>query len=294
MSRSGLTLVTGGSGFIGSHILLSSPVPVRALVHNNEVGGVVQERIYGSLLDSNTNFDKWLDGVVRVIHAARPSAGRSIRRYQIGKRTRGSAISMLEALEGSEVGSITVVHGSLSYGDRGNEMVGIDSALAPKGYAKAYSIGEKPWLDFLGDGGSIHVVRAPWVLGPGSWFSMLYSGDTIPVIEGGENWMSIISVDSLADYLWSLDGAEAGVMHPPLTCRCRQVDFARALARVRGCETTSVTSSQVIRRFGKMAAESILCSVRMDDGRGLESEGESAMRMMEDYLLSIESGSSNT
>ena len=209
----------------------------------------------------------------------------------MANRTRKAIKSMISAIEESSVSSTVVLHGSLSYGDRGEEIVAIDSKLNPKGYSKAYSIGERPWIKYFEQGGDVKIVRLPWILGPGSWFNMLYAGDIIPIINGGRQWMSLVWINTLSDYIWSLIDKKAGIFHPPLTYTCRQADFARLVAEARGLDTTSVSESELIRRYGRMVTESLLCSVRIDDSRGMKSESELSMQNIRSYLHSLSSDS---
>ena len=282
-----ITFVTGGSGFTGSRIIQSSNSNIRALVHNHEVAGSNITKVYGSLFDGKSNFRKWLHGVNYVIHAARPSSGKALGRYFMANRTRKAVKSMISVIEESSVSSTIVLHGSLSYGDRGEEIVETDSKLNPKGYSKAYSIGEKPWIEYLEHGGDVKIVRCPWILGPGSWFNMLYAGDTIPIIDGGRQWMSLVSINSLSDFVWSLFDQKPGIFHPSLTYRCRQADFARLVAEARGMDTTSVSKSELIKKYGRMVTESLLCSIRVDDSRGVESESDLSMQNIGSYLHSL-------
>lgn len=99
--------------------------------------------------------------------------------------------------------------------------------------------------------------------------------------------MSLVSVESLSEFVWSLEGKGPGVFHPPLICRCRQSDFARMVARVRGVEATGVSRSQLVRKIGRIATESVLCSIRIDDGREMRSESGSSLEELENYVLSI-------
>ena len=283
----GITFVTGGSGFIGSRIIQASTTDIRALVHKRDVESDKIDRVYGNLLTEQNQFGKWIDGVRSVIHSARPSSGNAIGRYWISRRTRKATGKMISAIKNSNISSTIVLHGSLSYGNRDEDLVSTNSELNPIGYSKAYSIGEKPWLDYLDSGGDVKIVRAPWVIGPGSWFDMLYRGDIVPVVEGGSHWMSLVSVESLADFTWSIVDARPGVYHPPLLYRCRQSEFANLVGEIRGMETTEISSSDIARKYGKMVSESISSSIRIDDGNSMVSESEYSNQSLRNYLISL-------
>jgi len=289
----GRTLVTGGSGFIGSAIIKASTSNIRALVHKEAVEGNNIDRVYGDFLSGENQFEKWIDGVNSIIHTARPSSGKTAGRYRIARRTRKANISMVSAVKKAKIPSTILMHGSLSYGHRGEELVQTDSILNPVGYAEAYSIGERPWVDYLYSGGGVKVVRAPWVLGPGSWFEMLYCDEKIPVFGDGSQWMSLVSVESLADFTWSVLSDEPGVYHPPLLYRCRQSDFAKIVSEIRGVGISVVSRSGLTRKYGKMATDSICSSIRLDDGNGMSSESESSLEKLVNYLESM-LGFSNT
>mgnify|MGYP001166278938 CR=1 FL=1 len=281
------TLVTGGSGFIGSMIVKASTSTIRALVHKEAVEGNKIDRVYGDFLSGENQFEKWIDGVNSIIHTARPSSGNTAGRYRIARRTRKANLSMVSVVKESKIPSTILMHGSLSYGHRGENLVRTDSFLNPVGYAKAYSIGERPWVDYLYSGGAVKIVRAPWVLGPGSWFEMLYCDETIPLFGDGRQWMSLVSVESLADFTWSILSDEPGVYHPPLLYRCRQSEFAKIVSEIRGVDISVVSRSGLTRKYGKMATDSICSSMRLDDGNGMSSESDPYLKNLENYLKSI-------
>lgn len=283
----GRTLVTGGSGFIGSMIIKASISNIRALVHKEAVEGNKIDRVYGDFLSGENQFEKWIDGVNSIIHSARPSSGNTAGRYRIARRSRKANLSMVSVVKESKIPSTILMHGSLSYGQRGEDLVHTDSILNPVGYAKAYSIAESPWVDYLYSGGGVKIVRAPWVLGPGSWFEMLYGDETIPVFGDGRQWMSLVSVESLADFTWAILSDEPGVYHPPLLYRCRQSEFAKIVSEIRGVGISDFSHSDLTRKYGKMATDSICSSIRLDDGNGMASESNSSLENLVNYLESM-------
>ena len=105
--------------------------------------------------------------------------------------------------------------------------------------------------------------------------------------------MSLVSVESLADFTWSILSDEPGVYHPPLLYRCRQFDFAKIVSEIRGVGISIVSRSGLTRKYGKMATDSICSSIRLDDGNGMSSESNSSLEKLVNYLASM-LGVSNT
>jgi len=263
------TFLTGGSGFVGRAVLARADRPVRALVHRTPLGNHV-DTVHGDLLDASLPWSTWLDGMEHLVHVARPSAGSARQRTRVAKRTAGANEAMLTAAEQHGITAVAV-HGSLSYGDRGEDVVTPDTPVNPIGYARSYAIGEAPWrarTDSI-----CTVVRAPWMLARGSWFSMLYEGDTVPCFGDGSMWMSIADVPGVATWLWSLlDQGPMGVVHPPLLVRCRQRTFAERVAEIREVPVEPWSASRTRRAYGRQTAASIFASLRLDDGQGSASE----------------------
>lgn len=283
-----LSLVTGASGFIGTAVVQHAQGPLRLVQHRRPLTGE-HALIEGDLLDASTDFGTWTKGVDRVLHLARPAAGSAWRRRRVAARTVDGAKRFVAHLLDTGLHGLAV-HGSLSYGDRGEDLVGPESSIHPVGYAKAYARGEAPWRH-AAEQGRLGVVRAPWVLGPGSWFDLLYTGPTVPVFDEGHAWMSIVTREGLARWLWTQHEAK-GVFHPPLLARVRQRDFASLVAKARGVPTAAMPSTALAAQHGRQARAAIMASLRLDDGRGETSESEQAMAALEDALHDVVAGRS--
>ena len=277
-------LLTGASGFVGRRLLHSADRPLRVLAHASPVESE-HEVVRGDLLEPGLPWSSWLDGMTRLVHAARPSAGTDRGRRRIAQRPAGANEALLSAAHAHGVPALAV-HGSLSYGDRGEAMVHAGAEVNPIGYAEAYAVGEAPWRARAGPGCT--VVRAPWILGPGSWFSMLYGGPTVPCFGDGSMWMSIVDVDAFASWVWTVaDEAPGGVVHPPLLVRCRQRDFAARVAEARGATIEAWSEARTRKAYGKQAAASIFASLRMEDGHGDAAEGPESLLDLEQVLQSV-------
>ena len=277
-------LLTGASGFVGRRLLHTADRPLRVLAHASPVESE-HEVVRGDLLEPGLPWSSWLDGMMRLVHAARPSAGTDRGRRRIAKQTAVANEDLLSAAQAHGVPAVAV-HGSLSYGDCGEVMVHPGAELNPIGYAEAYAVGEAPWRARAGPGCTL--VRAPWILGPGSWFSMLYSGPTVPCFGDGSMWMSIVDVNAFASWVWTVaDEAPGGVVHPPLLVRCRQRDFAARVAEARGANIEAWSEARTRKAYGKQAAASIFASLRMEDGQGDAAEGPEGLLDLEEVLQSV-------
>jgi len=275
--------LTGGSGFVGQALLAHANQPVRALQHSTPLDGA-QDIVQGDLLNPSLPWSSWFEGMTHLLHAARPSAGTDRGRRRIAKRTAVANEAMLSSAHMHGL-HMLAVHGSLSYGECGETLVSPASSMNPIGYAESYAIGEAPWRDRIGP--QCTVVRAPWILGAGSWFPMLYGGASVPCFGDGSMWMSIVERHGFASWLWDLqDQAPGGVVHPPLLIRCRQRDFADAVAKMRGVEVETWNEARAKRAFGRQAAASMFASIRMDDGRGDASEDASNVKRLEGAIHS--------
>ena len=81
-----------------------------------------------------------------------------------------------------------------------NEIVNEDYKLNPTSFARQYHIAESPWYESQGkENFTTIMLRLPWVVGNGSWFTGSYINYAInhgyvPLYGDGSNWMSLIDV----------------------------------------------------------------------------------------------------
>ena len=287
-------LVLGASGFIGKSIILKAPghVELTGTYFKNKITNGNGHFEHLNYLDEELDWDLIIESYSCIIVAARANAESGIERDVVSHRSQTAFARMIKAVRESRLKPfIVVLNGSLTYGNRGEELVRTDDQINPTGFAKSYSIAEKPFRDYLTQDNEIAIVRAPWVLGPGSWFSQIYLGaNKIPIIGKGKQWMAVVTVDDLAEYVWQLvEVRTRGIFHPKLISRCRQKDFARTVQEVTKKQTQKLGRFSLL-RMEKQMRESILASIKLDDGEGDQSESDSAKIELKNTIKDIYSG----
>ncbi|BDS09651.1 NAD-dependent epimerase/dehydratase family protein [Aureispira anguillae] len=240
-------LVLGGTGFIGSHFCqqLSYFDPKQFHIHllirdQTKVANYPAHTTvyYGDL--KTFNWNKLHHFPDYVFHFARlnSSAGKWGRKLAArnGKKANNRLLKFLK----SKKGAVQVIYlsGSLMYG---NHLAPIteSTGLNPISFAKEYIAAEMPFLEAQKEVNNLKItlVRVPWVLGNGSWFSAFFKQHIakhrqVPQYGNGQNIMSFITVNDLVACLLNL------IHHPykdtinlsyatPLT----QSDFVQLIAQ---------------------------------------------------------------
>ena len=287
-------LLLGASGFIGQSIVVKAPqhVELTGTYFRNEINSEHGRFECVNYLDTELDWSQLIEPYSCIIVAARANADNGKNRDQVSQRSQTAFAKMIKAVKESlSKPFIVAVNGSLSYGDRGEELVRTGDEMNPTGFATSYSVAEKPFRDYLKQLNDIAIVRAPWVLGSGSWFAQMYlSPDKIPIIGQGNQWMAVVTVDSLAEYVWQLvEMRTRGVYHPKLISRCRQKNFAHAVQQVTNKQTKKI-GRLGLWRMEKQMRESILASIKMDDGEMNLSEEDSASSELKAAIKEIYSG----
>jgi nucleoside-diphosphate-sugar epimerase len=277
-------LLVGASGFIGQSIAANMPdgVQLTGTYFQNRLTFENTNSEQFNFLNPDVEWQRIVEQYDCVIIAARVNADNETKRADISRKAKDAFKCFIQAVdESTSKPFIVAVNGSLSYGHRNDDLVKIGDSIAPTGYARSYAIAEQPFREFLAAGNEIAIVRAPWVLGPGSWFPMMYlEPNRVPLIGDGKQWMSLVLVDDLAKYLWdTVTSLKKGIHHPRLTYRCRQKEFATLVHDI---------TSQPIRRLGRIQRlrmdpqmrESIHASIKLDDGRGDGSEHQDGKKRL--------------
>lgn len=284
-------LLLGASGFIGRSIASKAPnnIELTGTYFQNKPEFGTHDIEQFNYLEPTINWQQVVSKYDCIIIAARANADTEKSRNSVSKIGQEAFQNFIQTVnESSSKPFIIAINGSLTYGDRGEELIRPSDDIKPTGYARSYAIAEKPFRDFLTNGNKIALIRAPWVLGAGSWFPEMYlAPKNIPILKDGTQWMSILSVDDLANYVWGLvQNQEAGVFHPPLTFRCRQKYFANIVHSV---------TSKPIRKIGALRRrkmelqmrESVLASIKLDDGRDDCSENQDSEKRLRTLIEKI-------
>ena len=206
-----MILVTGGSGFIGSHVLdrlSAGGQPARALLRRKISLPPGVEPAFGDLC-TNAGVDQALDGVTGVVHIAGTVKAVRPDDYYTGNVTASENLARAAA----RWGAVPFLHvSSLAAAGpcAGEAPVDEDTRPAPiTHYGKSKLQAEQAVLSHLPQA---VIVRPPVVYGPRDRgvFSILRSvcRGIVPQIAGGERWFSCILVDDL------VNGMLAALRHP--------------------------------------------------------------------------------
>lgn len=198
-----MTLVTGGSGFIGSHLLdrLSAlGMPARALLRRKTALPPGVEGVPGDLA-SGDGLDAALRGVSNVIHLAGVTKALSPRDYYAGNTQ--ATEHLARAAAGRDLRFVHVSSLAAAGPARDGIPVGEESPPAPvTHYGKSKLAAEEAVRALLP---AAVIVRPPVVYGPRDTgvFTLLKSISQGLVVEiaGGERWFSSIYAGDLVDAL---------------------------------------------------------------------------------------------
>ena len=86
-----------------------------------------------------------------------------------------------------------------------------------------------------------------------------------------------------------VEAKKVGIVHPPLTYRCRQREFAEMVQNVSG-RSIKRLRWWTLQRMDRQMKASIMASIRLDDGNGMQAEGAEAKNAMQRCLERLQSG----
>lgn len=255
-----MILVTGGSGFIGSHVLerlAGSGHPVRALLRRKITLPAGIEPVYGDLA-TGEGIEEALRGVNEVVHIAGAVTAARPDDYYAGN------VTASENLARAAAGRTFLHVSSLAAGGpcSGEQPVDEDTPPAPvTHYGKSKLQGEKAVRALLPDA---IVIRPPVVYGARDRgvfkiFQSICRG-IVPQIGGGERWFSCVLVDDLVSAMLSAmrhpaaKGRTYYISNPePLTWTSLGELAARAMHRKPRIVSIPLPLAYTIGWFGEMA-----------------------------------------
>ncbi|MDP1623012.1 MAG: NAD(P)-dependent oxidoreductase [Bacteroidales bacterium] len=202
-------IIIGSSGFLGNAVtreLILAGYHVYATENRKPVRPGAGLTIIQGGIKSLTSGKLDQTGAVAIFHCARPTMprlryfGRIIAGMQ-AKRYNRFLLSQIEA--SSAKPALVYASGSLVYGNSAlphHE----ESPLHPISYARQYHHGEDPVLQAINvKKTKALLLRFPWLLGNGSWFSWFYlkplrEHNRVPLFGDGTNRMSLLGVADAA------------------------------------------------------------------------------------------------
>lgn len=244
-------IVIGASGFLGSALLnelsdgefnvfaTQSKRPIEPVEGVTLIEGGISGLSAATLLAIHP---------VAIFHCARPTFPyfKKWGRMLAAEKARRLNKRLVKQLEKSGLTTTLVfASGSLSYGN--NDVAHSErSPLNPLSYAKQYIRGESPFLKDHSDSKfKVMVLRFPWLLGKGSWFSWFYLKNIqdqkrIPLFGRGENHLSVIAVQDAARLmvLYSKQKINSGVYNIYAPFLPTQNEFTRLVSNRFNCEIT--------------------------------------------------------
>jgi nucleoside-diphosphate-sugar epimerase len=246
--------------------LVDDNLSPHVMVHKKELPGDLKEKL--SVIQGSIETFDWSrleEGRYgMILHLARIPGRWKAGRLLASGTGRSANERLVRRLENmSRPPSLLYVAGTLAYGSCGERAVTEDEPLKPVSYAREYCRAEEPVVEAV-MGGSIPgmILRAPWVLGPGSWMKRFYmeplrEEGVVPLYGDGLNWMSVIHVSDCAGMILHLARSGApGRTYNLAPCACiRQRDFAAAIGRIAGAPVRKKSRLMMKLRHGSAAME---------------------------------------
>lgn len=271
-------LLIGATGFIGNELLhflvQQEGVYIDAMVHKTlpqkKLNGVNYLKLSYTDIDvpllQQGNYDY-------IFHLGRISvkkSGNIGRRYAgiKGRRANKKLLSNINSLDKKP--KLIYLSGSLMYGDNGKQLVDEDTSLSPTGFAKYYYTAEQPFLEAIDNGATnIILLRAPWVLGLGSWFEQIYlqhiyKTKAIPAYGDEDRAMSIITVEDCAAMMWhyAQHSNKGGVYNIYTFQKIILKDLINLISNTTGIKDITNYTEQALRKMADNTTKaSILCEV---------------------------------
>ena len=266
-------LVLGGSGFLGRAVINE------LLIRGHRVSGIYHKsKLSDGVKGIQGNIENFQWALIEkdipdaIIHLARIPGKRKLSRYMAGIRGKRASKRLLKwASALKKPPHILYVSGTLVYGNLSGKIATEASPLKPIAFQRDYFKAEIPFLDQIKYSQiPISIVRPPWIIGAGSWFSQFYYNPAVRSSEitqfgNGKNLMSITHVDDCASQI--VDIAEENT-HGEIynLCSCPPVtheDFIGIVARETGSNIKIMENDDIRRKYGKTVWEALTFSTHV-------------------------------
>lgn len=274
-------LVLGATGFTGAafldYLCNIKGLSVTALVHNRPPAKRHAQVHYLQAALSDIELSFLQSGNFDIIfHLARipgkrwGDVGRTLAGWQGAKANRRllAAINKLDKRP-----KLIYLSGSLMYGHMPGGKATENSKLNPAGFAKYYLHAEQPILKAINNGAdNIMMLRAPWIIGDGSWYKQLYTEhvvkhNSVPIYGNPQRQMSVITVEDCAAMLWhyAANAPYASIYNIYTFQQVAYKSFVQYIADAYKCnELKQYTKDEMIGKMGKTAADSVNCEIILD------------------------------
>lgn len=273
-------LVTGATGFTGSALLRflaqKKEAEITALVHTTQPDTQYDRVTYENRSLQQINY-QWLkeQQFDHIFHLARIPGKRwgDIGRFIAAKEGQKANKLLLKAIaQLNPKPKLIYLSGSLMYGHHPGEIVTEEAPLNPTGFARQYHLTEQPILDAILSGSdNIMMLRAPWIIGNGSWFKQLYQDaitqkNMLPLYGNPDRGMSVITVEDCAGMMWhyAMNAPYGKVYNIYGTQNIVYKDFIGLINESAGdIPVQPFTEKQMKELYGKTVTNSVCCEVAL-------------------------------
>jgi nucleoside-diphosphate-sugar epimerase len=239
-------ILIGASGFLGQHlldVLLENKIEVFVIEHKNKTQkSLGSDIVKGGISSINSKLIDQIKPDV-IFHCARPSiphfkwAGRKMA-ARIAFHLNKKLLSELHKSKQKPI--LTFASGSLMYGNS-DQPHDENAPLNPLSFAKQYFKGEDPILKATHTGYPVQMLRFPWLLGNGSWFTWFYlelakKFGAIPGFDKMNNKMHIMDVRDAAKlmYLYAQNAIAPGIYNICSDTIVEQKEFVEQVSSIFG------------------------------------------------------------
>lgn len=271
-------LVIGASGFAGAalidHLAGIRGISITAIVHRTQPRNQPADIRFVSssqqklpaLLPQLGEFD-YIFHLARIPGRKWGNAGRvlaGMQGYFANKR-------LLRTLNSfGDNARLVYLSGSLMYGHNPGKTVLETNRVSPAGFGKYYHLAELPLLQAIKRGcNNIIMLRAPWILGNGSWFKQLYTRHiqqhaSVPAYGSPGRRMSVITVEDCAGMLWhyATNTNAAGVYNIYTFHNILYSSFIQSVSNAFGLTAITQYDEQKMRQtMDNTTVDSVCCEV---------------------------------